>query len=207
MIDSIYDQRLASILNNICEHKSSISNKLGNKKFDIDIVPIQTVKILENGSKPFGAFYHKANRIEIYTKEIINVVGMDICYKKMSASELSDEVFDAYVLYIITHEMYHAYIFNKEKWKYLRLMMRRRTKKDKKQRRYAHDPVEIKADKFARQYLSELSDVAGIVAELATGLREGKDKDKRRKDETLQESREKYIERYIRRIKSLRLID
>lgn len=176
-LDDIYGRMLDDVLEDTDKLKKEIKEKCNYSEFDVDKVGIYKTYediIDDEGRKALGAFWKDENKIEISIPNINNFVGNGICYRytynndyeKIIKDEDYEKIFKYYVLYVIAHEMNHAYLYNNKREYYDKI------KEEDKIKDYKDKKLEELADEGARLYLYSLKDnIAKFVIDMAVNLR------------------------------------
>lgn len=199
-----YINILDELFDNITDIKTSIIKICELNDLNIDIEIVHEKINDDKGNNALGAFYKDENKIKICKTELISFVVGEICYEycKLDCRKNDNDIkiFEYYTLYVIAHEMHHAYLYNINNKKYNDI------KKEDSDKEYIDKELEKLADENAKKYLSSLDDIAKCTADLAIGLRIKSYNNNKNELETEQESQSKFIQESLKRIQSLKAI-
>lgn len=198
-IQYVYEKILLETLKNPENLKNEIIKVWNYKNFDVKIeLTYDTIKN-EYGNNAFGFFDSNENIIKISCTELINFIGIKICTNNIQELDqnICKNIFNYYVLYIVAHEIHHAYMFNILNEEYIELKNKDNTLE------YINKSLEKYADEYALKYLETHGILAENIGRLAIELREGKYRIFKNKYETNEECKSRYISEKIENLKKL----
>lgn len=184
-VQDTYSGILEEIYENSYKIKDEIVNEWGYENFNVKIeLTYDSIKD-KLGNNAFGAFYSGENIIKISFKELISFVGIKMCYKNLKeiGVDNSKMIFYYYTLYILAHEVHHAYLYNVFPEEYKKI------KEEDKEKEYRDSKLEKYADEHAIIYLNKYDSIARVVGELAIKLREEEYKKLKVEDKTGEEKK------------------
>lgn len=198
-IDDIYIYELSQLFDDITDIKARIIKIYGLEDLNVDIELVYGPIKDDKGNNVFGAFYKEENKVKISKQELISFVGNKVCYKysKLDCSRNNNyiKIFQYYTLYVIAHEIHHAYLYNTNKERYENI------KKSDSNKEYKDKELEKLADENAKNYLYSLgNDIAKYTVDLAIGLRTKSYITGKNELETEQENQLKFIEKSLKKI-------
>lgn len=195
-IQDMYKHILVEMFKDIYAVKDRIIETWGYENFNVDIELTYDLIKDKFGNNAFGAFYRYENIIKISGIKLINFVGIKICNENLQKIGIDNckKIFKYYIVYVLAHEVHHAYLYNVLQEEYLKI------KKEDKELDYKESKLEKDADDHAIKYLAKYGTMARDVAELASELRRGKYNELKLEDDTNEEAKNRFISEKIEKI-------